>query len=133
MTERIHLSSPQRGNPSGSLRAGPAGPLGRALAVIVGGMILVAGLFVSALVFSVLIAVGIVAGGWFWWKTRDLRRQLRERMAQMQRMDAGPPPGDPGRDPSGQVLDGDFIREADRHDLAGSGHATRDGTTRRPG
>ena len=114
MTSRIHLSSPQRGRPNGSLRLGPPGPLGRALTIIAGGLVLVAGLFVSAVIFSVLLVVGVVAGGWFWWKTRALRRQLGERMAQMQRMQAGQRPGDAVRDPSGEVLDGDFIQEGDR-------------------
>ena len=107
---------------------GPVGLLGRAVALAAGGVVLLAGLFVSAMVFSVLLVVGLVAGGWFWWKTRDLRRALGERLAQMQGLQAGtqagaaaggasghpadlvrgsPRPGRPG-----DVLDGDFIREA---------------------
>jgi hypothetical protein len=93
-----------------------SGPLGRALAIVAGGVVLLAGLFVSAVVFSVLLVVGIVAGGWFWWKTRALRKQLGERMAQMQRMQAGARPGGPGPEAPADVLDGDFIREADRQE-----------------
>lgn len=111
MTTRIHYSSTRPGNGGGLLRTGP---IGRALAIVAGGLVLVAGLFVSAVVFSVLLVVGVVAGGWFWWKTRDLRKQLRERMAQMQRMQAGGRPGEPAPKAPGDVLDGDFIREADR-------------------
>jgi hypothetical protein len=110
---------------SGSLLGVGAGALlGRAVAVAAAGVILLAGLFVSAVVFSVLLVVGLVAAGWFWWKTRDLRRNLRERMAQMQRTQPGathgPQPGDgaglrrtagPGSGRAGDVLDGDFIRE----------------------
>lgn len=111
---RIHFFSTGRGSPGGPLRPRSAGLLGRVLALIAGGMILVAGLFVSVLVFSLLLVVGVVAGGWFWWKTRDLRKDLRERMAQMQRMQAGRAPDDPVRDSAAEVLDGDFIQEADR-------------------
>ena len=125
MTTRIHYSSPARGNPGRLLRTGP---LGRALALIAGGVVLVAGLFVSALVFSVLLVAGVVAGGWFWWKTRGLRKELGERMAQMQRMQGGGQRRDgPDRAPSGDVLDGDFIREAERPDGVKTGRATPGG------
>jgi len=121
MIKRIHRIqfSPGPGNPGGLLRPGPAALLGRALAVVAGGVILLAGLFVSALVFSVLLVVGAVAGGWLWWKTRDLRRDLGERLAQMQRAQrpgsSGDAPQGPRAGSSSQVLDGDFIRETDRH------------------
>ena len=136
MNERIRYTpsgrSPSgRGNPFGSLRDRAAGPIGRALAVIAGGVVLVAALFVSAVVFSVLLVVGAVVGGWFWWKTRGLRREIRERLAQVQQMHAGAgigpqaaagPFGSPaGVDAArarpgqaaGDVLDGDFIRESE--------------------
>lgn len=121
MNERIRYTpsgrSPSgRGNPFGSLRDRAAGPIGRALAVIAGGVVLVAALFVSAVVFSVLLVVGAVVGGWFWWKTRGLRRELRERLAQMQAGQAGRPGDPPGAGPAQarpDVIDGDFIREAE--------------------
>lgn len=117
MNERISHSSTRPGSAGGLLRTGA---FGRALAIVAGGVVLIAGLFVSAVVFSVLLVVGTVAGGWFWWKTRDLRKQLRERMAQMQRMRAGGPSdgqaGGPAPQGSPDVLDGDFIRETDRPD-----------------
>jgi len=114
MANRIRYSSNEQAKPRTLLSLGAAGLLGRALAVVAGGVILVATLFVSALVFSVLLMVGVVAGGWFWWKTRSLRRQMGERIAQMQRMQGGRQPGEPMQDPSAQVIDGDFIRETGR-------------------
>jgi hypothetical protein len=130
--ERIHARihySPSGASPSGrdffaSLRARAAGPVGRALAVIAGSVILVAALFVSAIVFSVLLVVGAVAGGWFWWKTRGLRREIRERLAQMQQAQAGgaASPTGTGTRPFGPaaghardagVIDGDFIRDVE--------------------
>jgi len=116
MNPRIDYSSSPRGRSGGLLNAGP---FSKALAIVAGGMMLVAGLFVSAVVFSVLLVAGVVAGGWFWWKTRDLRKQLGERMAQMQQMQAGrhatgasADSSDPS-DPS-DVIDGDYIRETER-------------------
>jgi len=110
----------------GSLRARAAGPIGRALAVVAGGLVLVAALFVSAIVFSVLLVAGAIAGGWFWWKTRGLRREIRERLARMQQAQAGRGPDDgtpwgrvdrragaPAAAAKGDVLDGDFIRDAE--------------------
>lgn len=122
MRARIQFQSLQSG-PGGLPVGRPMGPIGRALAMIAGGVILVAGLFFSVVVFSVLLAVGLVAGGWFWWKTRALRAGLRQQMAQMQQAaqdatKAGTASGMPGtagrsgqRPSQGEVLDGDFIRE----------------------
>ena len=49
--------------------------------VVVAGVLTLASAFVLSLVF---VAIGLVAvlgvGGYLWWKTRDLRRQMRERM-----------------------------------------------------
>ncbi len=121
MRARIQFHGLQGGG-NGGLPAGPPmGPVGRALAMIAGGVILVAGLFFSVVVFSVLLAAGLVAGGWFWWKTRALRADLRRQMARMQQAAQGASPGGgtqgaagarprPG---AGEVLDGDFIRETD--------------------
>ncbi len=92
----------------GFLPAGATGFLGRALAVAAGGLVLLAGLFVSAVVFSVMLVVGLAAGGWLWWKTRHLRRDLRERMQDMQRMQAG----ERGR--GADIIDGDYIRDPNR-------------------
>lgn len=57
-----------------------------------------AGVFALALMFSVVVfalvlTVGVVAWGYLWWKSRDLRRKMREN-----------PPG-------GLVIEGEVIRE----------------------
>ena len=49
--------------------------------LIVGAALLVAGFMLSMVVFAVLAALALVAWGYLWWKTRDLRRELRERPA----------------------------------------------------
>ncbi len=60
-----------------------------------------AGIFVLALMFSVVLfaavaAVGAVAWGYLWWKTRDLRKKMRET-----------------KPDEGLVLEGEVIREGE--------------------
>ena len=65
--------------PSG-LAAAP-GPFTRA-ALAVGGLVVVAaGLVVSMAVAAVLVVAGAAAFGWLAWKTRALRRAVREQVA----------------------------------------------------
>lgn len=49
--------------------------------VVVGGAVMLVSAFVFSLAF---LAIGLVvvlfAGGYLWWQTRDLRRQIRARM-----------------------------------------------------
>jgi hypothetical protein len=65
--------------------------------LVLGGAVVLASAFVVSLVF-VAIALGVVLtfGGYLWWKTRELRRQLR---AEMQRQ----------RQPSGEIIEGEVI------------------------
>ena len=111
--------SPRPGTP----RAAMPGPLGRVLGVVAGTILAVCALFVSVVAFAAVLVVGAVAGGWFWWKTRDIRRQLRSEMARMQEsLQRGQPfePGSPfdrstreqRSSGDGEVIEGDFIREA---------------------
>jgi O-antigen/teichoic acid export membrane protein len=55
--------------------------LGLKALVVVGGVVTLASAFVLSVVF---VAIGVVVvlslGGYVWWKTRDLRRQMRARM-----------------------------------------------------
>lgn len=54
-------------------------------ALVAGGVALVSALVLSLAFFAVAAVVLIVIGGYVWWRTRDLRRQLRAHMqAEMQ-------------------------------------------------
>jgi hypothetical protein len=49
-----------------------------------GGVLVAIALTIAALIFASVIlavaaAVAIVLGGWLWWRTRDVRRELRRR------------------------------------------------------
>ncbi|MGH8752088.1 MAG: hypothetical protein ACREUV_10340 [Burkholderiales bacterium] len=52
----------------------------------------------SLLVFAILATVGVLVWGYMWWKTRELRRQMREQ-----------PPG-------GRVIEGEATRDDESHD-----------------
>jgi hypothetical protein len=64
-----------------------------------------AGLLIVAFIFSLVVAAVVVTGGlliwgYVWWKTRELRKQMRE-----------PPPG-------GRVIEGEVIRDIEADDRA---------------
>jgi len=130
--------APGRGGPTGA-----GGPLAKVLTWVVGGVALVGALVFSAALFVVLLVVGAAVGGWLWWQTRALRRQLRAQMEQMQQQAEQQRTGRPGAGPvppgagmsrrsapgDGEIIDGDFIREAP---AAPPGAASTDAPTSRP-
>ena len=63
----------------------------KAVAMVGGAVVLVLGLMFSLILLALVALVGLAAWGYFWWKTRDLRRLMRERV------------------PPGQVIDGDAV------------------------
>ncbi len=91
-----------------SMRIEPqsSGFFGRLVAVLIGAGLLVLGLMFSVVLIIVAAAAGLVIWGWFWWKTRALRRQMRERM--------DTPFGnvEPVQ-PEGRIIEGEVIRAPD--------------------
>jgi hypothetical protein len=88
--------------------AASGGLLGRSLATIatVVGAVLVFTL--SLAVFAVLLVLGLGLGGYLWWKTRALRRALREQHAVLAVEFAA---HQAGHDANGQdVIEGEFLR-----------------------
>lgn len=69
------------------------GLLGKIVTMVAGMLLLAAAFMVSLLVFAVVAVVALGVLGYFWWKTRKLRRQMREH-----------PPG-------GRVIEGEVIVE----------------------
>lgn len=65
------LTGPRRG-----FRFAFGGPLATISGVVAGAVGLVAAFALSIVLFAVLLVAGAAFGGWFWWKTRDLRRAL---------------------------------------------------------
>ena len=70
-----------------------SGLLAKVLTFASGAVLLVVAFMFSLLVFAILVTVGLLVWSYLWWKTRELRRQIRER-----------PPG-------GRVIEGETIRD----------------------
>lgn len=73
--------------------------LGRIVAFILSGVLIVLALMFSLVVLAVVAVGGLIFAGWFWWKTRTLRKAMRE---------AAPTPERPG---NGDIIDGECVRE----------------------
>ena len=89
-----------------SLGGQPPGPLAKVVTFLLGAALLVVG-FMFSLVALAVVAVGaVLAGTWFWWKTRALRREMREQMRQQQ------PSGASEQQPfAGRIIEGEVIRD----------------------
>ena len=73
----------------------PPGLLAKVLTLAVSAVVLVVAFMFSVVALAIVSVVVLIAVAYLWWKTRDLRRRLREN-----------PPG-------GRVIDGDTIRDQD--------------------
>ena len=66
--------------PSGRRRGSSPGLLTRILTVAAGALVLIGAVAISFVVFVVVLTALLVIGLYVWWKTRHLRRQLKERL-----------------------------------------------------
>ena len=71
----------------------PPSLLGRVATILAGAVALVVAFMFSVVALAIVSVVVVIGIGYVWWKTRDLRRRLREN-----------PPG-------GRVIDGDAVRD----------------------
>ena len=55
------------------------GLLQKLLALIVGATLLILGFMFSVVVLAIVAVLGVIGFGYFWWKTRALRKAMRER------------------------------------------------------
>jgi Flp pilus assembly protein TadB len=76
----------------------PTGFMAKVVTVAMAALIVVAAFVFSLLVLAVAAAGGLLIFGYVWWKTRKLRRQLRE------------------HSPGGRVIEGELIRDVEPHD-----------------
>ena len=56
------------------------GIVGTVLTVILGAVAIVGAVLFSVVILAVALVVGAVLVGYFWWRTRHVRRQLREQI-----------------------------------------------------
>ena len=100
----MNISFDPSGRPSRSL-------LERIVGVLLGVVALGVTLFFSAVVFIILAIAGLAVWGYFWWKTRALRRQMQEQMrAQGGEAPYRDVPHDEG------AIEGEAVRLDDDHD-----------------
>jgi predicted PurR-regulated permease PerM len=70
--------------------------------VALGGVVMLASAFVISLVFVAFVLAFVLAiGGYLWWQTRELRRQMRARMQEQ--------PQSVGEVIEGEVIEGEAI------------------------
>lgn len=83
-------------NDAGTPSAGITRWLGRVVAATAGIVLVIAGFMLSLIAFVAVATVGMLGALYLWWRTRDLRRQMRE-------MQDNPP--------GGRIIEGDATRE----------------------
>ncbi len=105
-----------------------SGAVGAVIGLIVLTAVVIVGLMVSVVIIPIALIVAACVAGYIWYKTRDIRRELRNQMQAFResdpatRVDGFGQPSQRGpmqRGPIGQgkVIDGDeYIHEADPKD-----------------
>lgn len=95
-------------------RLGAPSVFQRAAAVLIGMLVLAAGIIFSAAILVIVLAVGVVVFGYFWWKTRALRAAMKEAIkAQQAYRDGHGESGISGQSGApqhgGQVIEGEAV------------------------
>jgi hypothetical protein len=83
----------------------------KTLSIVLGGVVLVSAFVVSIALFAIALAVVLAFGGYVWWKTRDLRRQMREQIHDSVGMQAGR-----RADATGDVIEGVVVSRKETSD-----------------
>jgi hypothetical protein len=81
------------------------GVVQKAIAVAAGALLIASAIAVSVVLFIVLIAGALVGGTYLWWKTREVRKQMREATSEHVR---------PSGAPRGEVIEGEIISKSER-------------------
>lgn len=85
----------------------PPSLLSKFIAFILGAGFLVLAFMFSLVALAVIVVVGLGVWGWLWWKTRAVRKQMREQMAEQ--MNNPTAAASATRD--GFIIEGEVIRE----------------------
>ena len=85
-------------------------PFGSVLAMVMGVILLVLGFMFSLLILATAAVLGVLGFGYLWWKTRALRKQVREQMNYAAQNGTVTPPTD-GNISEGEIIEGVIIRE----------------------
>lgn len=82
----------------------PQSLLGKLLTLVLGAAFLVLAFMFSLVALAVVAIGGVMLWGWLWWKTRAIRKQMREQR------EAGVQPSS-----EGYIIEGEVIRETDEN------------------
>ncbi|GAB1232896.1 hypothetical protein [Ferrigenium sp. UT5] len=82
---------------------------GKVLAFVATGVLAVAALMFSAVLLAVILVVGTLGFAYLWWKTRAVRRQLRE-MQELARNAQAQAGASRGGAFEGEVIEGEVVR-----------------------
>ncbi len=107
MTTDPHFSRLQQPPSAGPPSPRRPGLLARVVGAIAGIALIAAVVVFSAVAFVVLLLAVATVGGWLWWQTRAVRRQLREQAAARPMEARAPPSANRQED----VTDAEVIRE----------------------
>lgn len=72
---------PELGNRGGPTARGASRLVARVAAIVGGAILLMSALALSIIFFAVVAVLGLLIGGYLWWKTRELRKQIRTQFA----------------------------------------------------
>lgn len=97
------MDSPQN-NPQFRQGTQP-GPLAKLAAFILSAAFMVLAFMFSLVALAVVAVIGVALGGWLWWKTRTLRKQMAQMREAHQQMQADQPASNDA------VIEGEFSRE----------------------
>ena len=88
----------------------PRSPLaqavGKVLALVIGLLTIVVAFMFSLVILAIVAAVVLVVGSIFWWRTRALRKHLRE---ELDRRGGMPPSPSGGTKEAGRVIEGEVV------------------------
>ena len=87
--------------------------LQRALTLIAGLIVAVVALSISIVAVALLAVVGSLVFGYYWWKTRDLRRELKARIEAAQAAGAARAAGTDGTAQNGMIIEGEWQRDGE--------------------
>jgi hypothetical protein len=97
----------------------PRGVFAQICTALLGVLVLGAALLFSFVFFAVLAVVALLFGGYFWWKTRALRAEIRKQMqAQAEAQQSPPDFVSPGAQPTGtgEIIEGEAVRVPEERD-----------------
>jgi uncharacterized protein HemX len=86
----------------------PPSLISKILAFILGAGFLVLAFMFSLVALAVIVVVGLGVWGWLWWKTRAVRKQMREQMGEQMR---NPAASATSASRDGYIIEGEVIRE----------------------